>query len=417
MSGRFRAWYAVESSGPLEAAARALAGEQSTGTFVNVPGESDTLKERHGARVEQVELLEEVPAPSLPSRSIDAGSGPFRRGRVEVSIPFENIGTNLPTLISTLAGNVFELAELTGLKLLDVEMPEEFVSAQPGPKHGVSGTRESCEVHNRPLIGTIIKPSVGLGPDETASAVAELCRSGIDFIKDDELMADPPHCPFEERVSAIMAVIDREAQRSGKKVMYAFNISDEYEPMLRKYEMVNDAGGTCVMVSLNTVGYSAIASLRRNCELPIHGHRNGWGMLNRHPLLGMDFAAYQKFCRLAGTDHLHVNGLRNKFWESDESVVASISSCLDPEPGGVPVMPVISSGQWGGQAPDTYRRTKTVDVIYLAGGGIFGHPGGPAAGVESIRQAWSAAVSGTSLEDQAARHPELRQSIEAFGRK
>ena len=78
-------------------------------------------------------------------------------------------------------------------------------------------------------------------------------------------------------------------------------------------------------------------------------------------------------------------------------------------------MPVVSSGQWGGQAPETYRQTKTLDLMYLAGGGILAHPGGPSAGVTSIRQAWEAAAAGVPLDQFARQHPELRQAIEFYG--
>lgn len=103
----------------------------------------------------------------------------------------------------------------------------------------------------------------------------------------------------------------------------------------------------------------------------------------------IEFAAYQKIWRLAGVDHLHVNGLQNKFWEPDDSVVASIQSCLTPlwPDAAHCAMPVIASGQWGGRAPETFRRTQTLDVMYVAGGGIMAHPDGPAAGVNAIRQA------------------------------
>ncbi len=168
------------------------------------------------------------------------------------------------------------------------------------------------------------------------------------------------------------------------------------------------------MVSLNSVG---LAGVKRICDLgalAIHGHRNGWGMLTRHPLLGIAFAAYQKIWRLAGVDQLHVNGIANKFWETDDSVVRSIKACLDPSPGGCPILPVISSGQWGGQAPETYRRTRTVDVLYLAGGGILAHPDGPAAGVRSLRKWWEAAVEGLTLDEAAAKYPELQKSVVKF---
>jgi ribulose-bisphosphate carboxylase large chain len=197
--------------------------------------------------------------------------------------------------------------------------------------------------------------------------------------------------------------------------MYAFNVSDEPTAMRRHYDKIVAARGTCAMVSLNSVGLAGVQLLAGVGELPIHGHRNGWGMLSRHPLLGMEFRAYQKLWRLAGVDQIHVNGIQNKFCESDDSVVRSIESCLEPFVGDELILPVVSSGQWGGQAFETYRRTETLDLLYLAGGGIAAHPSGPAAGVAALRQAWDAAASGLSIDEAAARHVELRQAVEKFG--
>jgi len=231
------------------------------------------------------------------------------------------------------------------------------------------------------------------------------------------LMANPPHSPFEARVEAVMRVINDHAQRTGKRVMYAFNVTDELDAMLRHYETVVRAGGTAAMVSLNSAGLVAVKALCDQGALALHGHRNGWGMLTRHPCLGMEFSAYQKLWRLAGVDQIHVNGIQNKFWETDDSVVSSIEACLKPMAGGVPILPVVSSGQWGGQAFETYRRTKTIDLLYLAGGGIMAHPDGPAGGVKALRQAWEGAVAGLTLEQAAGKYTELRHSVEKFGRK
>ena len=138
--------------------------------------------------------------------------------------------------------------------------------------------------------------------------------------------------------------------------MYAFNISGELDEMQRRYEQIVEAGGTCAMLSINTVGLSATKKICDNRALAIHAHRNGWGMMNRHPLLGIDFRAYQKIWRLVGVDQLHVNGIQNKFWESDDSVVNSINSLKEPLFNQKNILPVISSGQWGGQAFETYRK-------------------------------------------------------------
>ena len=412
---RITAEYLVETPLTLEAAAETMAGEQSTGTFTRVPGETDELRERFAAKIESIEQVDSYPTPSLPGASSPRGGTDYQRGRVRISFPLENIGPNLPTIISTVAGNLFELRQLSGLRLLDIEFPAEFAEFFPGPPFGVDGTRRLTGVYDRPLIGTIVKPSVGLTPLQTAELVKTLGEAGADFVKDDELMANPPHSPFDERVKEVMKVVHDLADSMGRKLMYAFNITDQLDRMREHHDTVLEAGGTCVMISLNSVGFAAVEYLSRRFAIPMHGHRNGWGMYYRHPALGMDFTAYQKLWRLAGVDQLHVNGLKNKFCETDESVVRSIKACLTPMLGGNLVMPVVSSGQWGGQAAETYRQTRTKDLMYLAGGGILAHPGGLAAGVAAIRQAWEAAANEIPLDEYALRHPELRQSLEFFG--
>jgi len=416
--GRIIARYFVETPLSLEAAAELMAGA-STATFVNVPGLTDELRRRVAAKVIRIIPAEVVNSPSLPgSRGAVTCTEPagYRRGQVELSFPMDSVGTNLPALISMTMGNFFALRQVSGMRLLDLELPECFAEAYPGPQFGIEGTRRLAGVHDRPLIGTIIKPNVGLSPEQTAQKVRQVAAAGADFVKDDEVMANPPHSPLERRVAAVMRVINDFADRTGKKVMYAFNISDELDAMFRHHDAVMAAGGTCVMVSVNSVGYVGVLALRRRCRLPIHAHRNGWDMMTRCPQLGIEFSAWQKLWRLIGVDHLHVNGLGNKFWESDDSVVASVQAVRRPLFGGHYVMPVIGSGQWAGQAPLTLTRVGTQDLIYLAGGGIFGHPGGPAAGVVSIRQAWEAAANHVSLDTYAVTHGELREALEAFGR-
>ncbi len=418
MSDTIYATYLIETAHPLDIAAAVMAGEQSAGTFVKVPGETPELLERHGARVESIRPLGSVEQPTLPGAKPPkeaAFPSHYQRAEVRLAFPFENVGASLTALITTISGNLFELGQFSGLRLIDVEIPAVFATAYPGPQFGIAGTRRLTGVENRPLLGTIIKPSVGLSPEETADLVKTLCEAGLDFIKDDELQANSPHSPLAARVSAVMRVINEHAQKTGKKVMYAFNITADMDDMLSHHDTVFAHDGTCVMVNMLSVGAAAVAKLRQHAQMPIHGHRAGWGALSRHPMLGMDYTVYQKLMRLAGVDHLHVNGLRNKFCESDESVIASARACLTPLLGGYSAMPVFSSGQWAGQAPDTYRELQSVDLIYLAGGGIMAHPDGPAAGVASLQEAWEAAMQGISLEIASQDHPALRGALTMFG--
>ena len=415
---RVVATYLIETPHALEHAAAVIAGEQSSGTFVSVPGETNELKERFGAQVIRIEPLETASAPSLPGskppRSTSGGTR-YQRGRVTISFPLHNFGPSIPSLLATVAGNLYELQELSGCRLIDLEMPKAFAERYPGPAFGIHGTRKLAQVQGRPVIGTILKPSIGLGKEALCKLVRDLASAGLDFIKDDELQADPTYLPLSERIAAVMREIERVADATGKKAMYAFNISGDIEHMLRSHDLVRKHGGTCVMININSVGFAALAYVRRHCELPIHGHRANFGAMSRHPLLGIAFTAYQKLCRLAGVDHLHVGGFNSKFYETNEEVGSSIKDCLTPMFGDYRVMPAISSAQWAGSALPIYAATGTVDVIHLAGGGIIAHPGGTAAGVISMQQGWEAALAGATLEAYAKTRPELRAAVEKFG--
>ena len=180
-------------------------------------------------------------------------------------------------------------------------------------------------------------------------------------------------------LKAVMRVINEHADKTGKKAMFAFNITGDLDQMRRRHDLVRDLGGTCIMASLNSVGLVGMIELARHTELPIHAHRNGWGYLTRHPMLGWSYVAWQKIWRLAGADHMHVNGLANKFCEDDASVLASARACLTPLFPDKPcvAMPVFSSGQTVNQAPGTYDGLGSPDLIYAAGGGILAHPAGP----------------------------------------
>ena len=79
-------------------------------------------------------------------------------------------------------------------------------------------------------------------------------------------------------------------------------------------------------------------------------------------------------------------------------------------------MPVFSSGQSVAQVQETYARLGSADLIYAAGGGIMGHPHGPAAGVRSLREAWDAAIAGVDVAERARSRPELAAALEAYRR-
>jgi 3-oxoisoapionate-4-phosphate decarboxylase len=408
--------YRIETPGSIEAMASKIASDQSTGTFVPVPGETEELKARVAARVVAIRPLEDSPLPTWPEAPADAG--PFHRADVDIAFPMDAVGTDFAALMTIAIGGVFSIKGMTGIRIVDMKLPEEFKAAHPGPQFGIPGTRRLTGVKDRPIIGTIVKPALGLRPHETAELVGELLTSGVDFIKDDEKLMSPAYSPLKERIAAIMPRILDHEQKTGKKVMYAFGISHaDPDEMMRNHDMVLEAGGNCAVVNINSIGFGGMSFLRKRSGLVLHAHRNGWDILTRDPNAGFDFQVYQQFWRLLGVDQFQINGIRVKYWEPDDSFVRSFHALKTPlfGPEDCP-LPVAGSGQWGGQAPETYQRTgRTTDLLYLCGGGIVSHPGGPAAGVRAVQQAWEAAVADIPLETYAKDHPELAASIAKFG--
>lgn len=417
----FRATYLIET--PLDPAkvADVLAGEQSSGTFVRVAGETDALRARSRAVVVSLEEIEPAATPSLPSAWLARHhpQGPWRRARVGVDFPAANVGRNLPVLWATVAGNLYDLGETTGVRLERIDMSPGFRARFERPGHGIAGTRAAAGVPRGPMVGTILKPNVGLSAAETGTLVAELCRAGVDFIKDDECCGDPEHAPVAERIRAVMAAVRAHRDRTGKTVVMAVHVSDEHDAMLRHAELLQREGGCCAMVSLNWTGPSSVQALRRHTDLILHGHRNGYGMWARHPALGVSFQAYAALWRLSGVDHLHVHGLAGKFAQDDDEVRTSARDCLtplaDPADRADTVLPAFSSGQWAGTLPMTLDAVPEGDVLFMAGGGILAHPMGAAAGARSLRQAADAWAAGRALDDDPP--PELRAALDFYARR
>jgi ribulose 1,5-bisphosphate carboxylase large subunit-like protein len=406
--------YRLETNGDIEKLAAKIASDQSTGTFTELANETDEVRARCAATVTNITPLEPADHPSFPDPD---GTGPYNRADVTIAYPLEAVGTDIAALMTITVGGVYAVRGLTGVRVRDFDLPQEW-SCHSGPQFGIAGSRRLMGVENGPMIASIIKPSLGLLPEETATVVKTLCEAGVDFIKDDEKLMSPSYSPFDDRVKAIMRVIHDHADKTGKKVMYAFGISSaDPDTMMQNHDIVVENGGNAAVVNINSIGYGGMSFLRKRSALCLHAHRNGWDILTRHPGLGMDFRAYQKIWRLLGVDQFQINGIRAKYWEPDESFVRSFKDVMTPMFSDADrPLPVVGSGQWGGQAVDTFRQTgRTLDLMYLAGGGVHGHPMGIAAGVKAIRQAWDSAAADIELADYAKDHPELAASLAKWG--
>lgn len=407
--------YYLETPLDLYKAGDAFAAEQSTGTWMRVKYETDERRRRHGAKVVGVyQLPEKGEKPSLPT-SIEIKS-PLNRGIIQIAFPHINFGPRLPNMLSTIAGNLYEMGVFTAVKLLDVHFPKGFVKEFQGPRFGIGGTRKILKVHDRPIVGAIIKPCVGLSPKEIAELAYQGFRGGLDFIKDDELFADTAYNKVEERVPLIMEAADRAREETGERKMYAFNITDEVDKILELHDLVVEGGGNCVMLNFVTAGFSALRILAEHTKAPIHAHRDFFPPLTRSPYIGMTAHLFTKLSRLAGADQLHIGAIQGKLYETDDEVLLNIRTCVQELYDIEKSLPVCSGGQWAGKAPVNYRKIGHVDFLHLSGAGTFAHPDGAESGARSIRQAWDATLKGIKLEEYAEEHKELRKAIEHFGR-
>lgn len=416
MTDRVIATYRVASRLDLTEVAGIIAGEQSAGTFARVGFETDELRRAHSATVLSVEETGPLSADAALPGAVGGGDEtPLRTGVVRIAFPEHNFGRSIPAVLTTVAGNLYELQEVAGIKLLDVDLPAAVSDRYPGPTHGVAGTRRLIGNEDQAMIGTIIKPSIGLSPEHLAEMVAQLAAAQIDFIKDDEINSDAPYFPLMKRIDVVMDTLQDARERTGKPVMYAFNITGDLDAMKRGTDRIAERGGTCAMVAVPSIGLPALTELRRSTDLVIHGHRAGFGALDRSPLLGQSFAVFQKLVRLAGADHLHAGGIGGKFWESNDEVATNVRAMQGSPARGEDLLPVLSSAQTAATAEPTRAILASDDLLVLAGGGIHAHPGGIADGVGSMREAWRMVSEGRSPAREAPEGSPLAAALRTFG--
>lgn len=321
---------------------------------------------------------------------------------------------NMPNILSSVAGNVFGLRMLKNLRLLDIEFPPKLIKSYKGPQFGIEGIRNLFNVHERPLIGTIIKPKLGLKTVDHARVAYEAWSGGCDIVKDDENLSSQTFNPFEDRVIKTLEVRDKAQSETGEHKAYVANITAETQKMLERAEFVADHGGEYVMIDVFTSGFSALQTLRsRNSKLIIHGHRAGHAALTKNQKHGIAMLPLVKILRLIGVDQLHVGTVVGKMFETREDVLDNVEACKQPMNGLPRILPVAS----GGLHPRLVPKLVEVfgnDFVAQAGGGIHGHRNGTTAGAKAMRQAVEATQEGYTLEEYAETHKELAAALELW---
>jgi ribulose-bisphosphate carboxylase large chain len=337
------------------------------------------------------------------------------RKSVRVAYPIELFEHgNMPNILSSVAGNIFGLRALKNLRLNDICLPRELVRSFRGPKYGIGGVRELLGVKDRPLVGTIIKPKLGLKTVDHVKVAYDAWAGGCDIVKDDENLSSQNFNPFQDRLVATLEMRDRAEEETGEKKVYMANITSETEEMLKRAQFVQDHGGKYLMIDILTCGFSALQTVReQDFGLVIHAHRAGHAAFTKNPKHGISMKVIAKVARIIGVDQLHVGTVVGKMSETREEVSENCEALRTELYGVNEVLPVASGGLHPGLVP-ALMEFFGEDFVIQAGGGIHGHTDGTVSGAKAMRQAVDATLQGVSLKDYAASHKELGAALEIW---
>jgi len=321
---------------------------------------------------------------------------------------------NMPNILSSVAGNVFGLRALKNLRLNNIHLPRELVQSFIGPKYGVTGIRRLLNVQGRPLVGTIIKPKLGLKTKDHAKVAYDAWAGGCDIVKDDENLSSQRFNPFDNRIVATLEMRDQAEEETGEKKVYMANITSETKEMLKRAQFVKDHGGKYMMIDILTCGFSALQTLReQDFDLVIHAHRAGHAAFTKNPKHGISMRVIAKTARIIGVDQLHVGTVVGKMSETRQEVSENCEALRTELDGLKRVLPVASGGLHPGLVPSLMEFFGK-DFVIQAGGGIHGHTEGSISGAKAMRQAVDATMQGVSLKEYAETHKELRAALEIW---
>jgi ribulose-bisphosphate carboxylase large chain len=334
---------------------------------------------------------------------------------------------SVANILSSIAGNVFGMKAVKGLRLEDIRFPRKLLNSFPGPRFGIDGYRKILKVKKRPLVGTIVKPKLGLKTKDHAKVAYNAWIGGCDLVKDDENLASQKFNPFDKRAAKTLEACDRAAEETGERKGYLINVTAEALEMLRRADIAKEAGSKFVMHDIITAGFASLQTLKENCKLGIHAHRAMHGAFTENPSHGLSMMCVADFARLAGVDSLHIGtgigkmrgGVREVSEINEEIEMRRVKKTkhrLAQDWGDIkPVFSVCSGGIYPGHVPYLMRNFGE-DIIIQAGGGCHGHPKGTVFGAAAMRQAVDAVMKGETLNDYSEVHLELKEALDFWGK-
>jgi len=373
-----------------------IAAESSIGTWTQLTTEKDYMK-KLAAKVFEIK---------------SSGNG----ARIKIAYPQELFElNNIPNFMSSVAGNIFGLKDIKNLRLEDIHFPDSMIKYFRGPFHGIGGIRKILKVYDRPLVGTIVKPKLGLKTKDHAKVAYDAWIGGCDIVKDDENLSSQGFNNFYARLRETVKMKKKAEKETGEKKVYMINVTAETEEMVRRMKAVKASGNEYAMVDILTIGWSGLQTVRKENErlgLVLHAHRAGHAAFTKGTN-GISMKVIAKISRLIGMDQLHIGTIVGKMGETEKEVMENHSACVEKMGSLKKVFPVCSGGLHPGHVPALMKYFGH-DVIMQFGGGIHGHPGGTVKGAMAARQAVEATLKKKSLKEYSQSHRELAESLKHF---
>ncbi|MEA3413929.1 MAG: type III ribulose-bisphosphate carboxylase [Nanoarchaeota archaeon] len=334
--------------------------------------------------------------------------------------------TSVSNIMSSIGGNIYGMKCVKGLLWEDVTLPKKMLDKFKGPQFGIQGLRKRMKIKDRPLVGTIVKPKVGLSPREHAKVAYDSWIGGCDIVKDDENLCSQSFNSFYKRIPLTIKAMKKAEKETGEKKVYLANCTAPADEMLKRIKFLEEHGGNYVMLDIITLGWSALQLARKNTKLPIHAHRAGHAMFDRIPYHGMSMEVIAQFARMIGVDTLHIGTAYGKMNGGKDEVLHIEQEIEQPFTKETrknlaqkwynikPVFGVASGGVYPGIV-DKIINFMGNDIVIQAGGGIHGHPDGTIAGAKAMRQAVDATLENISLSSYAKNNKELKKALDKWG--
>jgi len=338
---------------------------------------------------------------------------------------------NIPQLLSGVAGNIFGMKAVRNLRLIDMNLPLNYIRKSKGPHMGVKAIKKIFKKEQGPITSCVPKPKIGMTVEQHVQVAIDAWSGGIDCIKDDENLTSQSFNKFEDRVIEMAKARDKVESDTGEIKDAFINVTAETHEMERRVEVIHDHGFRYFMVDVVTTGFSAVQTLRNLAEdfdMAIHAHRAMHATFTKHTTHGISMYFLAKILRLIGVDNLHIGTVVGKLDSPKEDVLDMKEMLLGSEMQESPkrylnqswgsingTIPVASGGLHPGVLPEVLAVYNTTDMALQVGGGIHGHPDGTHAGAKATIAAIEAWKDNISLEEKADSHPELRKALDKWG--